>query len=198
MRFLQTDQELDVHYKVMEDCVPFINQACDSFVTCDPFRVGGKIRDLVDMCVIRQRRCMFPNEENQDLLAHLGAHRAVLRLLESMPKNVTESLKERKMKKAKKEKSHLGDVLNHGFLSLFHRYTHRPTHFSPQNPSQLHISLELEAFRSVYKGCYIFLSMFCSSNPRNQALLFPYLPLFVSHMGLGISAEEALIATFRG
>ena len=45
--------------------------------------------------MIHKRRNYSPNEENQDLLAHLGAHRAVLRLLENMPKSVREGLGKR-------------------------------------------------------------------------------------------------------
>ena len=82
MRFLASEEELFAHDKVVEECIPCLNLARDSLLSCDLLEVTKRIRDLVDMCILQQRKKqMLPNERNQDLLSHLGAHQAVIRFL---------------------------------------------------------------------------------------------------------------------
>ena len=82
MRFLSSEEDLTTHDKVVEECIPYLNQARDSLVSCDLMEVRKKIIALVDMCIIQQKKKqMIPNEKNQELLAHLGAHQAVIRFV---------------------------------------------------------------------------------------------------------------------
>lgn len=49
----------------------------------------------------------------------------------------------------------------------------------------------------LFTGCYVFFKLFCSTNPRNQALLFASLSIISSHLAHIPAVEDTVAAIFQ-
>jgi hypothetical protein len=79
MKFIRIPQELVMHDLVVTKCLPDIMDACDSLAACDPVRICNSIRKLVEACVTKRKNRIIPNVTNQNLLAYLGVHTAIIK-----------------------------------------------------------------------------------------------------------------------